>query len=473
MGYSFSNIHIKNNISRIKFLDIFREMMKKYEFVPCTEEEAELSCLLAFSDSGWVTLVSDKYYENPHKATESSQEMSKLLKTSCLSVETAANEFARLKLYKGCGVQDEVIIGDGSKYGIEKPVGGSFDGWKLFIADRKAWNQFSEIINKKEVLVKEALYCFGAALGIDLQYICMDFDKGLRNAYKNKNITILYFKQTAKKTLSLYIEFKTVFGEVLEPLGFRLIKSRYPFFVRVVNGEIIHCVSIGKEKADGREKNGVKYKCFNVYCGVSTVYRGNIDFDEDPSKFHFGFGDSISEIYIRNNEYNPDTDYYGSVIDFYYDPTDENSLTLTLKIALEATEKCVLPVFDEAVTLEKCMDYFERMGYLIRPFLGSGGEGLLSTRLFSADEYVMFCGRGREREIEQCRRKLECRSGLSSKETEALEARIRFLIERCEEGKKKSYEHFTNPEFQEQASAELERRKCRNIQKLREYGLNI
>lgn len=134
--------------------------------------------------------------------------------------------------------------------------------------------------------------------------------------------------------MSLNAAFKQVFGEVLEPLGFKLIKSKYPYFVKVANEEIIHYVTVANETADGRGYNGVRYKCFNVFCGVSTVYNGDMDFNENHAKFHSNFIDSISEIYTRTHWLDVDMKYRASIMEFYYDPTDNNSLISALKRTL-------------------------------------------------------------------------------------------------------------------------------------------
>lgn len=85
----------------------------------------------------------------------------------------------------------------------------------------------------------------------------------------------------------------------------------------------------------------------------------------------------------------------------------------------------------------------------------------------------MFCGRSCEREIERCRRELDSNFNLSPKRRASLEERIKYIMSRREEGKKKSYEFFANPELQEKAPVELERRKKENMERLRLYGLNI
>ena len=96
----------------------------------------------------------------------------------------------------------------------------------------------------------------------------------------SENFCYLSFRKSSskkEKKLTLNAAFKQVFGEALEPLGFQLVKGRYPYFVRVVNGEIIHIITIAKETSGLRGK-----KAFNIYGDIATVYRDQIDFSENP-----------------------------------------------------------------------------------------------------------------------------------------------------------------------------------------------
>lgn len=122
MGRFSTTVQIRNNTPRIKFTDLFCEMMKKRGFVPCAADEAALSYLLAFGEGGWVTLTSEEEYKgSPQKAYDDSREMAAALNTSAFTVEVVDSDFAVLTLNNG----DTVIVGDGSGYGIEEPARGA------------------------------------------------------------------------------------------------------------------------------------------------------------------------------------------------------------------------------------------------------------------------------------------------------------------------------------------------------------
>ncbi len=469
MGRFGATVHIKNEVGRTEFMNKFCDFMKKQGFVTCEEDEAEKTCLLAFG-CGWATLANEDYGSNPRQAYDDCKQIAKALKTSAFSVEIVNSDFAILTLNDG----DKVIVGDGSGYGIEEPERGSRKSWEYLLAEGRTFEQFSEIVSRNDTFAEETLCSAADILGVERELICADYDEIMEKS-DSSDAVMLCFKKAAEKKLSLNAAFKKVFGEALGPLGFKLIKSKYPYFVKVVSDEIIHYVTIANERADGRGDHGVKYKCFNVFCGISTVYSGRIDFDENHAKFSSSdFIDSIRDIYTNSRRPDYDMEYRASISCFYYDPTSTTDMIKALNKALKVTNEHAIPVTNLVVTLEKCMDYFDLMGHWIYTVsLHSNDESLLCTKLFSADEYVMFCNRRNERNIEQYRHELNSDSELSPKMRESYEGRIRCIMERREEDKKKYYGFFTNPEIQEGAPAELERRKRENTEKLRKYGLNI
>lgn len=72
MGRFSTTVQIKDNAGRMRFIDLFCEVMKKRGFVPCSEDETAVSYLLAFGDGGWVTLANEEYKDNPQKLCGSS-----------------------------------------------------------------------------------------------------------------------------------------------------------------------------------------------------------------------------------------------------------------------------------------------------------------------------------------------------------------------------------------------------------------
>lgn len=212
MGRFSTTVQVKDNVGRTKFVNSFCKVMKGRGFVPCGEDEAALSYLLAFGEGGWVTVACEDYKNEPRKAYDDVREMAAALKTSAFSVEVVDSDFAILKLRDQNGGEDEVVVGDGSGYGIEEPTRGQRQYWEKLLADGKTWEQFSETVEKSEVFVEDTLSELADVPGIDPYYIDADYDEVLEKADENENITALYFKKADKKAMTLNAAFKQVFG---------------------------------------------------------------------------------------------------------------------------------------------------------------------------------------------------------------------------------------------------------------------
>ncbi len=55
MGRFFSSVQIKNNVSREQFLKAFCDLMIKRGLATCSEDEASVSYILAFSENAVLT----------------------------------------------------------------------------------------------------------------------------------------------------------------------------------------------------------------------------------------------------------------------------------------------------------------------------------------------------------------------------------------------------------------------------------
>lgn len=445
MGRFSTTVQIKNNADRMRFLNSFCDVMKKRGFVSCSEDEAALSYLLAFGEGGWVTLTSEEYKNNPQKAYDDSQKMAETLKTSAFSVEVVDSDFAILTLNNG----DTVIVGDGSGYGIEEPTRGERKYWESLIADGKTWEQFSETAAKNEVFVEEALAELAQILGMEPYFICADFDEVMRKT-GDGNVTALYFKKTDAKKMSLNAAFVKVFGEALEPLGFKKIKSKYPYFVRVVpGGEIIHIITYMEEWCPypGRKK-------FNILGGIATVYRHKIDLSLAPKVNSFWLY-TIARFYSRITlESEFDNEYRLSICHFSLEENCEASILNALKYSLELTNKFILPQLNTAVDIESSLIYLSRLGQLcgtsnFNSNLNFGGG-------FDYDEGLLYV----------------------KADDEGLKSRLKKIMDGTipsdEEGRQRAaekYKFLNDPVIHEKVLLELERRKAANMETLKSYGL--
>lgn len=352
--------------------------MKKRGFVPCSEDEAVSSYILAFSESGkWVTLTCEDYSNNPKQAHDDAKQTAAEMKTSSFSMDVVDSDWTYIELYTGTDIHDTVIVGR-SEFPDDDSPKGRRECWEQLLVSGKTWEQLSEIWNKNEVFVEDALYEAASVLGIEPKYMVSDYEDFESKADKDTNIIPMFFKKKNERTLSLNAAFKQVFGEALEPLGFVKIKvAKLTYFVRVVNDEILHILTYRELRT---RKTG--YKSFEILGGVVSLYRRTIDFTKSP------------ECWLKNNHHyycslNPEIDddvmesavqyvcdvwgksmdwfvrteslegaFSKSIVHFLYKSDD----IYGMKNAFNVTQNVMLPIFDEAINLNNCIEHFYKLG---------------------------------------------------------------------------------------------------------------
>ena len=444
MGRFSSVVHIKNNTDRTRFIDSFCEAMKKRSFVPCSEDEAVLSYLLAFSDGGWVTLTSDEYSDNPAKASDDVRQIAEKMQTSGFAVEVVDSDFAILELYTPNEGSSKITVGACDGYGIESILP-SKENWEAFLQNG-SWEQFIKIIEQNGTYVEDNLYELGSMLGISRDSITADYDELLN---KEDSFSLSFRKATGKK-VTLNAAFRQVFGEALAPLGFRSIKGKYPYLVRVVpGGEIVHIITYMDKWCPypGQKK-------FDILGGIATVYRHRIDLNLAP-KDNSSWLLSISQFYSRTTaESEIDNEYRLSIGAFPFKENNEASMYDALKYSLELLNKFMLPQLNTAIDIKSALIYLNRL------------DQQCSTNNFDSDLHFGGCGNYDE--------------GLLyvKADDEGLKSRLKKIIDGTaisnESDRQKAtekYKFFNDPVIHRAVLNELERRKTANIETLKSYGL--
>ncbi len=349
MGRFSTTLNIKNNSDREGFLKSFCEMMKKRGFVKCNEDEAAVSYALAFGD-GWVTIANEDYKDNIKKAYDERKLISEEMKTAAFTVEVVDSDFAILCLNSD-GRTSKIVVGDGEGYGVEKTTF-EVDDWKPLIKNGDS-EKFLDTVGQDDVFAEETLSVTAEILGIDTYYIDADYDEILEKS-DDKNVTVIYFKKVAVKAMSLNTAFKKVFGAALEPLGFRLIKSKYPYFVRIVPGEeIIHVISFRK-----LQSFDPKYDLIDIVGGVATVYRQRLDLSRSPNNENW-FKDN-DWIYSHQRPKNSDKNrenYYEFKIS-----TDRQKMLEDMQAACDITCKIMVSMLDKVVNIDACIEFSKELG---------------------------------------------------------------------------------------------------------------
>ena len=460
MGRFSTTVHIKSGLGATKFINSFCEVMKKRGFVKCTEDECALSYFMAFSEGGWVTLSSDKYSDDPRKAKDDARQIAEGMKTAAFSVEVVDSDFAILTLNDG----DSIIVGNGSGYGFEDAPKGERSKWEPLLAEGKTWEQLAECRDKSEVFVEDALWEAAQILGLEPEYICADFEELSGKADGDKNISALYFKKAGSKgkAMSLNAAFVKVFGEGLEPMGFKKIKSRYPYYVRVVpGGEIVHIITY---RTESDLLPGEKH--FNILGGVATVYKDDIDLTQDPFVENIEWLLDNRHLLYLCFEDECDREFEKSIFKFSYICDDENSLLSEMYRALDTTKQVMLPAISKAVDIDTCIVYLLQIHKLAG--FDEWGEGLLYLK---TPNYAEIIEVDTKRWHEINKHNLEKQKpGYSQEEYEQQCRRGDEVIEREITAIK---EILTTPELLKKYMEEMERRKAANLEIFRSYGLDI
>lgn len=466
MGRFSTTVHIKNNVDRMRFVNTFCDVMKKRGFAPCTEDEAAVSYLLAFGE-GWVTLANEDYKNDPQKSADDIREISAALKTSAFSVEVVDSDFAIMTLCAQNGTEDRVVVGDGSGYDVPE-MEGDRKLWEPLLADGKAWEEFSEAAAAREVFVEDALGTVAAVLGIDPYYIDADHDEVSAKTDGNNNITAFYFKKAKGKSMSLNTAFIKVFGEGLEPLGFKRLKNlknKYPYFVRVVNGEILHVVSYRQTTSPK-----IGYKEFEVYCGVMTLYRREICFPSEPQ----GILINTFDLHRKAVKYGMiDPSVKQPQINYLCNANDIEEMLRKLGLVFNDTMGILLNYIDKITDLDACVEHFKTFD---------------STTLYPFDEFITLSYTSWSEALLLVKTR-DMDDSLKRIKMEAKDFSFRFLGTKPKQEdidkflKKKNderlwqYEYrlqmINDPELNKRVLDELERCKAANTELLRSYGLDL
>ena len=261
-----------------------------------------------------------------------------------------------------------------------------------------------------------------------------------------------------EKKLTLKAAFIKVFGEALEPLGFVKAKSKYPYYVRVLNDEILHVITF--------RKDSVYKNRYDVYAGIATVYRPLLDFDRDPD-----FNTKWMSPIMAFEDYKVESPVLG--IYYEYDLNSQTTLIQTLSKSLKHTQEYVLPVLDAVSDLQRVIDFYAIYN-------------LAALYIYSAkdmSEYNRYDNEGflyilindhsdmrSEYEKSLERNKYLTENGLSNFDFERLR-------EVAEESRKENLMNrdaiYNDKKLYEKVIQELSHNKETNIKRLIKYGFNI
>ena len=294
MGNFFTSTQIFDNemLGSKQFIDKFCKKMAEEGYETCNSDECEISYILKFADNcKWVTITSEAYEQGNEKSKMDTGRIAKMLKTTCINTEVIDSDCAIMDLYDKNGKKaDTLIMGRADEYFGDDIPQPSEKIWKPFLCNGSTWDQFNEIKNDKDAFVESTLSKYASILEIDNSIFLFSFD----DARIDENVFFLYFREKTiknEKKFNLNDAFKQFIGAELEKKGFLKIKSRYPYYVRTVNNEILHVITYVEEKNIYK-----KFKSFIVLGGIATIYRAKIDFSVSP-KMNYNWLRNISNVH--------------------------------------------------------------------------------------------------------------------------------------------------------------------------------
>lgn len=442
------------NVKCADLANKFTEIMKKHGYEICTEDNASMSYLIA-QGKDWATIAGKGYNSDAQKTHADSELIAKELNTPAFMVEVVDSDWAIIELNGS-----EVIVGDGSGYGIEDKPAPDKAVWEPLLTNGTL-EQLTEIWQTDEVFVEDILAKSAPLFGIDPQLITADY-RDISEMTDGGNIAALYFKKIgAGKMMTLNAAFKKVFGEALVPLGFKLIKGRYPYFVRAVpGGEIVHVITLLNDSTNERGK-----KCFKIFGGIATVYRDEIDLSKSPWTENVNWMRSSADIH-NTTDIKYDFAYKGGFQEFLFEADNESEMLYELEHSLDVTRKILLHVISKAVDIDSAIECFYQLGMPL--ILDERFEGLLFLK---AKNYPDIIKKDIKKHNDKYKQKME--QGVNGYTSEEYEKRIQRANGVLQREVSQVENILNDPELLAKYTAELERRKAINTEKFRSYGLDM
>ena len=369
MGSFFTStqIYAPGNHSKEQFLDMFCKEMKEEGYVICDCDESEITYILRFADNcKWITITSEKYEQGNRLSQQDTGRIAKMLKTTCVNTIVIDSDFAVLDLYDESGEKaDSLILGRADDYFGDDIPEPSEKLWLQFLSAGSTWEQVIEVKKGEYVFVEEGLAKLAPIIGISPGNITFSAEDA--NEHDNSTV-ILDFKKARSaiimsragkeiktpKSITLNAAFKQIIGKALEPFGFKVIKGRHPYIVRVINNEILHIITFRTESPDYSEGD----KAFAIMGGIATVYRKKITLDQSPIQNYIWFNYMFDFYEALTDE--RDTNILGQLFRSCYYSDKPESLISVMNTGAENVIKYVLPVMGKINDIDSSLDYMRK-----------------------------------------------------------------------------------------------------------------
>ena len=178
------------------------------------------------------------------------------------------------------------------------------------------------------------------------------------------------------------VPLKNALKEFLEPYGFKKVRGRYPYFVKVINDEIIEVITF-------RNLIGMGYLTIG---GLATVYGREIDFSMSP-RYNGDWIDlydgGVYECLKAEN---------GGQLDIpepHYPLIEpdiaEEDFQQAIELAVNTVRDVLVPAFARVTDLSSCVSFYRQFSGLeliLSPEIKDNEEGLLNFLVYeNVEEY--------------------------------------------------------------------------------------
>ena len=143
-------------------------------------------------------------------------------------------------------------------------------------------------------------------------------------------------------------------------MGFVKIKSKYPYYVRVLNGEVVQVVAVKEEFEN----------TFDIVSGIATVYRNEIDLSKSV-RWNTNWFMTLANYYsicLKSSDTDYDKNYARKMIFLNFNFSTNEQKIKIFEYALEQFKKWVLPIFNKVTSVKVAYYYYSN--YLLRSPIG-------------------------------------------------------------------------------------------------------
>lgn len=138
--------------------------------------------------------------------------------------------------------------------------------------------------------------------------------------------------------------------EVLR-LGFKRSTGTHPYYVRIINNEILHIITFRNLNSGDPD-----YGLFTILGGIATVYRKNLNLSTSPNS-NIGWLKDLSDLCVS---FESDLNKRRLLSQFAFRKGEDDSLQNAIENSYTCAEKFLLSQVNEVITLDACINWFER-----------------------------------------------------------------------------------------------------------------